>query len=307
MRTAALALALSSIALTANAPPASPEQGEVMLTAADLNPGVVLPAPPAADSIQGEAEMAELRAIETARSEADLAAARHDSETKNASIFADVLGPAFDLDKLPATRALFAVVRSTERDAADRGKAEFHRPRPWIVEPALKTCSRDDDPLSSYPSGHTTMAYSMGAVLARLVPSKAPEIMTRAAVYGQSRIVCEQHFRSDVTAGEALGLSGALRPEWHPFYRGSRREPRQSASGSHQCDQRPDGGSRSGNGTPFPSCCTVHCRGSGTATGDRSGQLSHSRHDAVILTRALCDTIGRNIGQAARNGRIRWR
>jgi acid phosphatase (class A) len=50
------------------------------------------------------------------------------------------------------------------------------------------------------------MAYSMGAVLARLVPAKAPAIMARAAVYAQSRIVCEEHFRSDVTAGQALGL-----------------------------------------------------------------------------------------------------
>lgn len=55
------------------------------------------------------------------------------------------------------------------------------------------------------------MAYSIGAILARLMPAKAPEIMARAAVYGQSRIVCEQHFRSDVTAGEALGLIVAER------------------------------------------------------------------------------------------------
>lgn len=211
MRIAALALALSSIALVASASAASPDKGEAMLGAADLDPGSLLPAPPAAGSTQAQAEMAELHAMEASRSEADLAAARHDSETKNASIFADVLGPAFDLEKLPATRALFAVVRATEKNAADRGKATFRRPRPWIIDPALKTCGRDDDPLSSYPSGHTTMAYSMGAVLARLVPARASAIITRAAVYGQSRIVCEQHFRSDVTAGEALGLLVAER------------------------------------------------------------------------------------------------
>ncbi|WP_333605207.1 phosphatase PAP2 family protein [Novosphingobium sp.] len=207
MRSSKLSLLLAGLALLAAGPAAAKEDDDDnLLTKADLDPALVLPAPPSAGSPQAQAELAELRAIETARSDAELAAARHDGETKNASIFAAVLGPSFDLSKLPATRALFETVRETEKAAADRGKEEFHRPRPWIVDPALKTCSRGDEPLSSYPSGHTTMAFSMGAVLARLVPAKAPAIMARAADYGQSRIVCEQHFRSDVTAGEALGL-----------------------------------------------------------------------------------------------------
>lgn len=190
-----------------------------MLTAADLDPRLVLPAPPAKDSIQAHAEMSELHAMELARTEADLVSARFDSATTNASIFAEVLGPGFDLAKLPATARLFAIVRVTEKDVADRGKAEFLRERPWIVDATLKTCERSDKPLSSYPSGHTTMAFSMGSVLARLVPDKAAEILDRAARYGQSRIVCEQHFRSDVTAGETLGIIVAERLMAKPVFR----------------------------------------------------------------------------------------
>jgi acid phosphatase (class A) len=222
MRRSELTLALASIALLLATPVVAKEDNDaddVLLTQADLDPGTLLPAPPAAGSVQAQAEMAELHAMEGARSEADVAAAKHDSETKNASIFAEVIGPGFDLTRLPATRMLMEAVRETEKDAANRGKAEFRRPRPWIVDPALKTCSRDDDPLSSYPSGHTTMAYSMGAVLARLIPAKAPAIMARAAVYAQSRIVCEQHFRSDVTAGQALGLIVAERLMSKPRFR----------------------------------------------------------------------------------------
>ncbi|MBV1687945.1 phosphatase PAP2 family protein [Novosphingobium sp. G106] len=236
MRRPELALAVTSIALLLAVPVAAKEDHDTddvsLLTAADLDPAKLLPAPPAAGSAQAQAELAELHTIETARSETDVAAAKHDSETKNASIFAEVLGPSFDLAKLPATREMFEAVRETEKDAANRGKAEFRRPRPWIVEDTLKTCSRDDEPLSSYPSGHTTMAYSMGAVLARLVPAKAPEIMARAAVYGQSRIVCEQHFRSDVTAGEALGLIVAERlmakPRFQRLFEAASRELKQA-------------------------------------------------------------------------------
>jgi hypothetical protein len=69
------------------------------------------------------------------------------------------------------------------------------------------------DTIVAPPSGHTTMAYLMGAVLAHNIPAKASAIMARAAVYGQSRIVCEEHSRSDVTDGEALGLIVAAREE----------------------------------------------------------------------------------------------
>lgn len=206
MRIAALLMA-STLVVGAAPPPAS------LLSPADLDPAQVLPPPPAPHSAQAEAELAELRAIENARTPERLAAARLDGKTRNASIFAAAIGPAFDLSKLPATARLMAAVRASENDAADRAKAHFRRPRPWVVAPDLKGCpgGTADGTWSSYPSGHTTMAFSMGAVLARLLPAKASAIMARAAAYGESRIVCERHFRSDVTGGEALGLQVADR------------------------------------------------------------------------------------------------
>ena len=62
------------------------------------------------------------------------------------------------------------------------------------------------------------MAFSMGEVLARLVPEKAGPILARAARYGQSRIVCGQHFRSDVSAGQMLGLLIAERLMAEPAF-----------------------------------------------------------------------------------------
>ncbi len=199
-----------------------------LLTAADLDPQRVLPAPPAAGSAQAVAELAELHAMEAGRTPAEIADAKKDGATKNVTIFAEVLGPGFDLDRLPATRALFDQVRASQKSLVDRGKDEFRRQRPWIVDPSLQSCATNDDPLSSYPSGHTSMAFAMAGVLARLVPDQAPAIMARAARYGQSRIVCEQHFRSDVTAGEALGLLIADRlmtkPAFGKAFEAARRE-----------------------------------------------------------------------------------
>lgn len=197
------ALLLAATVLVAAAPTPKPAP---LLGPADLDVALVLPPPPRPDSLQAAAELAELRAAGAARTPATEAEARRDGDTKNASIFTDVLGPKFDLARLPATSVLMALVRASEKDAVDRGKAHFQRPRPYVADPTLKACKRNDDPLSSYPSGHTAMAFSMGETLARLVPEKAGPLLARAAAYGQSRIVCEQHYRSDVSAGQMLGL-----------------------------------------------------------------------------------------------------
>jgi hypothetical protein len=186
---------------------AAPGGGKApLLSAADIDPVLVLPPPPVAGSAQAKAELAELHAAEDARSTDDEADARRDGDTKNATIFAEVLGSRFDLAKLPATSALLTLVRESEKATVDLGKTEFRRPRPYAIDPLLKSCKRNEDPLSSYPSGHTSMAYSMGEVLAGLVPEKAGPLLARAQRYGQSRIVCGQHFRSDVSAGQMLGL-----------------------------------------------------------------------------------------------------
>jgi len=208
---------------------AAPGGGKApLLSAADIDPALVLPPPPVPGSAQAKAEIAELHAIEAVRTDAEESDARLDGDTKSATIFAEVLGPRFDLARLPATSALLALVRQSEKAAVDRGKDEFKRPRPYAIDTTLKSCKRNDDPLSSYPSGHTSMAFSMGETLARLVPEKAPMLLARAARYGQSRIVCGQHFRSDVSAGQMLGLLIAERlmakPEFQTAFAAARAE-----------------------------------------------------------------------------------
>lgn len=207
-----LAVVLALLATQADKPAS-------LLDAADLDAVRVLPPPPAPGSAQARAELAELHTMQATRTAAEKDAAERTGETKDPTIFAGVLGPRFDLARLPATARLLAVVRATERDAIDRGKDLFRRQRPWIVDPALNPCKLGKEPLSSYPSGHATNAYSMAAVLAQLVPAKAPALMARAAEYAETRITCEQHWRSDVTAGQAFGLLLAERLMAKPAFR----------------------------------------------------------------------------------------
>ena len=62
-------------------------------------------------------------------------------------------------------------------------------------------------PRRSYPGGHATLGYSVGIVLAALIPEKFQAILIRAADYAYSRDVCGDHYHSDVEASRALGTA----------------------------------------------------------------------------------------------------
>ena len=180
-------------------------EGATLLGPSDYVPERLLPAPPPEGSPAAKAELAELDRIQAARTAQDFARADRDFKTRNASIFAAAIGKGFDLDHLPATARLMTMVGQEENAAAEIAKDHFRRTRPWIVDPKLNSCSKDDAPQSAYPSGHSTMAYAMAAVLAALVPARAAPIMARAADYAENRLVCGMHRRRDIQAGQVLG------------------------------------------------------------------------------------------------------
>jgi acid phosphatase (class A) len=205
------ALALSA-AVAANAQaPKPPAAAAKFLTAADYAPDQLLPAPPKDGSAKAKAELAEVEGFDHNRTPEQLAQAKLDDKTENVMAFAGVMGPGFDLAKLPATAKLMADVQVEEKAAAKAAKDHFLRNRPWVIDTALQSCGKDDAPQSSYPSGHSTMGFSMAVILARLEPGKAAALMARASEYADNRLVCGMHYRSDVVAGQALGTAVALK------------------------------------------------------------------------------------------------
>ncbi|MBF7014494.1 phosphatase PAP2 family protein [Novosphingobium sp. HR1a] len=199
----AMLLTLAAIALVAAKE--GPQQ-PLLLTPGDVDPSLLLPPPPAKDSAQGRSELEQLHRVDQTRTTADADNATALGKIKDVSVFAAAMGPGFALDRLPATRALFAAVRVEEKAAVTRGKAHFQRDRPWVSDATLHPCGDPENPDYSYPSGHATMAFSMASILARLAPAKAPAIMARAADYAEARVVCERHFPSDIIAGQSYGM-----------------------------------------------------------------------------------------------------
>jgi acid phosphatase (class A) len=129
-----------------------------------------------------------------------------DALNESVGFFSDTLA-GFDITKLPKTKSLFDKVKYNAGYEARSFKNYFKTKRPYQVDSDIQVCvaPKPSNLDRSYPSGHTTMGYAMGVVLANLVPEKAKEIMERARLYGENRINCGAHFPSDVSGGQVLG------------------------------------------------------------------------------------------------------
>jgi acid phosphatase (class A) len=203
-------------------PPAQPvEKRHLMVLALEqIDPSRLLPPPPADGSVDQVIDLEAWRQVVENRTAERYAQARWDNEHEDISAFYSVLGPKFELSKLPATARLIAQVDNDQAVAASAAKVYFHRRFPVASSPLLgdyHVYSCDDDvkkpaerAYRSYPSGHSTMGYTLAAVLSALVPNKSQEILARAQDYAFSRRVCGDHYRSDTEASHALGSALAI-------------------------------------------------------------------------------------------------
>jgi acid phosphatase (class A) len=180
-----------------------------LLDPASFDASKFLPPPPG--EVVTQAELAELRAISASSSAQLKAFAARDAKDETPDIFNGVIG--FDIAATPQTQKLLQMVADEEDGDSKAAKSFFHRVRPYVMDTTLPTCEpkKPGKPANSYPSGHATLAFSMGVVLAQLMPSKAQPILARSKEFSDNRLVCGVHYRSDIVAGQQFGTVLALR------------------------------------------------------------------------------------------------
>ncbi|MEC9487932.1 MAG: phosphatase PAP2 family protein [Halanaerobium sp.] len=88
---------------------------------------------------------------------------------------------------------------------AQAGKYIFQRPRPGLVLDDVNFNGPVIADRRSFPSGHTTAAFSLATVLAEEFPDYKKYFYTGAWMVGLSRIYNGVHFPTDVLAGALLG------------------------------------------------------------------------------------------------------
>ncbi|CAN7541682.1 phosphatase PAP2 family protein [Phenylobacterium sp. LjRoot219] len=126
---------------------------------------------------------------------------------KGAEAFSCALG--VQLSSVEAPRLMRLLARSTGDlgRASDGAKTKYMRPRPFMVNGA-PICTPDHAPHlrhnGSYPSGHSAIGWGWGLILAELAPDRADAVLSRARAFGQSRVVCNVHWLSDVEEGRVV-------------------------------------------------------------------------------------------------------
>ncbi|GFO66944.1 acid phosphatase [Geomonas limicola] len=115
------------------------------------------------------------------------------------------------------TPHLYTLLRRSLADAAnadDAAKALYNRPRPFLVN-HQGTCTPDVEQFlrgsGSYPSGHSAIGWAWALILSEVAPQHADVILRRGLAFGESRIVCNVHWQSDVAQGRIMGASAVAR------------------------------------------------------------------------------------------------
>ena len=138
--------------------------------------------------------------------------ARADVDTSMTALLKDfscAVGARLDETSAPMTLQLLTRARSDAAVGSSRAKAEYRRERPFVGNFQPICVDRDAELASSpsFPSGHATLGWALGLILAELAPDRATEILARGRAYGESRVVCGVHFVSDIEAGRLTGAS----------------------------------------------------------------------------------------------------
>lgn len=114
------------------------------------------------------------------------------------------------------------------RSLADAGlstyaaKDHYDRTRPFVLnkEP---TCTPDEEEHlkkdGSYPSGHSALGWAWSLILVEIAPDRADAILARGRAFGESRVICNVHWHSDVVEGRCMGAAAVGRLHADPAFR----------------------------------------------------------------------------------------
>ena len=173
----------------------------------------LLGAPPKPDSAALARDEEAQRAALALRGTAREALAATDAELSfpgPANTFSCAMGTQISEKTTPH---LYTLMQRTLTDAGGStyaGKNAYNRTRPFVVHDE-GTCRKDMEPLlrtdGSWPSGHSAAGWAWGLILGEVNPARATELMTRGLAYGQSRVICNAHWQSDVDAGRIMGAA----------------------------------------------------------------------------------------------------
>ena len=116
-----------------------------------------------------------------------------------------------------ATPHLYMLLRRSLTDAGlstYKAKNHYNRARPFMLNGEPICTPEDREALTkdgSYPSGHTAIGWAWALILCEIFPEHTDEILARGRAFGESRMVCNVHWQSDVNEGRFMGAATVAR------------------------------------------------------------------------------------------------
>ena len=225
----AVAAALASACATV-VPPTSPaelSQGRPGYVIGYLEPAqlpdsrALVPPPPAPASAALAADEDAYRSTRKLRGTPRWSQAEKDADLtfpNAAATFSCVLGMSVSEEATPHLNMLLRRVRADASRANDKAKSSYKRRRPYLAYGEPSCTPREQLKDDSYPSGHASIGWAWALVLAEIVPDRADAVLARGLAFGQSRVVCGVHWKSDIDAGRVVGASVVSRLHANPVF-----------------------------------------------------------------------------------------
>jgi acid phosphatase (class A) len=196
------AIALLGLA-AADAPPAGYLAGREPDVLAALSP------PPTAGSPADQADLAIFRQTRALKGSPRWALATSDADIRGlVGDFDCALDVHLSRETAPKLFALLGKAAPDINAAFNTPKDFYKRLRPFQREKG-EICTPEQtaglEKSFDYPSGHATWGWTVGLILSRAAPDRAAQVLERARVFGESRVVCGVHDASAVEAARVAG------------------------------------------------------------------------------------------------------
>jgi len=185
----------------------------------------LLPPPPKKGSLAFELDEESNRVTLTQQDSPRWALAAKDADLSfphAADTFSCALGVLITKQETPH---LYILLMRTLADAgAATGKAKnfYGRHRPYMDNKKPTCYPKDNEKLlnnGSYPSGHTSIGWAWALILSEIAPDRSDAILARGRAFGESRMVCNVHWQSDVAEGRVVGAATVARLHADPGFR----------------------------------------------------------------------------------------
>jgi acid phosphatase (class A) len=216
-----------------------PSFAQDMNSAREIRPGAVagylstdglpdsvalLPPPPPLGSVALALDLDIARTNLTLRDTPRWNQARMDANLKfpwAAGDFSCAVGVGITEQDTPRVYNMLRRVMADAGAATGAAKNKYQHARPFMVD-VQPTCTPEDEAAlrgsGSYPSGHTSIGWAWALVLAEASPAQSEAILIRGRTFGDSRLVCNVHWESDVIEGRMVGTATVARLRGEPSF-----------------------------------------------------------------------------------------